>query len=77
MPQRGRSMERRLWSMCGVIAGMLLGWGAFRMFDGGVPWPLAVLVFAAGTALLVLIIRFRRRWVRKEGRPERIRSPRS
>ena len=61
-------MERQLWPLIGAAAGVLLALGAFRtafrMLDGGAPWPLAALLFAAGAALLVPVFRL---WRRRSG----------
>ncbi|MDK1359794.1 hypothetical protein QNO00_05870 [Arthrobacter sp. zg-Y1219] len=55
-------MARRRWPLAVYPAGFLVTLialrMAFRMLDGGAPWPLAALVVAAGVALVLLLVRF-------------------
>lgn len=66
-------MARWRWPLAAYLAGFLVALGAlrmaFRMLDGGAPWPLAALVVAAGAALMVLLFRFRGRRGRRDRGP--------
>ena len=48
-------MKRFLLSGGACLGAMMLGKGILRMADGGLPFPLAAALAAAGSAMLILI----------------------
>lgn len=67
-------MNRWLWPAIAYLTGVLLALGAlrmaFRMIDGGAPWPAAALMLAAGVVLVLLLLRFRSARKRRAGQGE-------
>ncbi|MBP3042758.1 hypothetical protein KKR91_13720 [Arthrobacter jiangjiafuii] len=64
-------MNRWLRPATAYLAGVLLALGAlrmaFRMIDGGAPWPAAALMLATGVVLVLLLLRFRSGRKRRAG----------